>query len=99
MRTVRGKAYAWKASANRRGIKWELTREFLETIPLICYYTGDTLTLEQGFGHTVSLDRIDSTLHYVEGNVVFCRTDINWMKNILAQTDFIEMCKKVANNF
>ena len=98
MQTMAGKFKSWKANAKRRGINWDLSIENLQTIPLVCHFTGDSLTMQQGFGHTVSLDRIDSTLGYIDGNVTFCRTDINWMKGILAKQDFIDLCKKVAKS-
>lgn len=47
---------------------------------------------------TASLDRIDSSKGYIEGNVQWVHRDINWMKNNFNQEYYIEMCKKVANN-
>lgn len=48
--------------------------------------------------HTASLDRIDSSLGYVEGNVQWVHKDINMMKRIYDQDYFIELCKLVATN-
>ena len=47
---------------------------------------------------TASLDRIDSTKGYVEGNVQWVYKPINIMKNIYEQNYFISLCKLIANN-
>ncbi len=47
----------------------------------------------------MSLDRIDSSKGYVEDNICITTIAINIAKNDLSKEDFIEMCKKVANNF
>lgn len=46
--------------------------------------------------YTCSLDRIDSSLGYVEGNVQWVHKDINIMKNKFDQEYFINMCKLIA---
>lgn len=52
-----------------------------------------------GFEHnTASLDRIDSTKGYIEGNVQWVHKNINLMKMHLSQDDFIKFCKLVAEN-
>jgi hypothetical protein len=45
-----------------------------------------------------SLDRIDSSQGYVEGNVQWVHKHINLMKNDLSQKYFIDMCRHVAAN-
>ncbi len=45
---------------------------------------------------TASLDRIDSTKGYVEGNVQWVHKDINLMKNALDEKYFKELCRHVA---
>jgi len=45
---------------------------------------------------TASLDRIDSLLGYVMGNVQWVHKDINRMKSTLTQSRFIELCGLVA---
>jgi hypothetical protein len=47
---------------------------------------------------TASLDRIDSSLGYEEGNVQWVHKDVNFMKNTLSQTRIIEICKAIASN-
>lgn len=46
--------------------------------------------------YTASLDRIDSSKGYIEGNVQWVHKDINIMKNKFNNNYFITMCKLVA---
>ena len=45
---------------------------------------------------TASLDRIDSNLGYVKGNVQWVHKHINVMKNIFNQDMFIFLCNQVT---
>jgi hypothetical protein len=47
-------------------------------------------------GSTASVDRIDSSQGYVEGNVQRVHKDVNRMKWELPQDRFIEICRMVA---
>jgi hypothetical protein len=47
---------------------------------------------------TASLDRIDSSKGYVEGNVQWVHKRINIMKNDLSDSEFIEWCRVVSKN-
>lgn len=46
---------------------------------------------------TASLDRIDSSIGYVEGNVQWVHKDINIMKNKFDQNYFLRMCSYIAD--
>jgi hypothetical protein len=54
------------------------------------------LVLEFGETPNCSLDRIDSSKGYIVGNVQWLITEVNYMKHILSQDKFIELCKIVA---
>ena len=45
---------------------------------------------------TASLDRIDSSKGYIEGNVQWVHKDVNLMKNALDQKYFTDLCAKIA---
>jgi len=45
-----------------------------------------------------SLDRIDSSIGYVNDNVQWVHKDINMMKRIYTQEYFIYLCKLVSEN-
>lgn len=91
----------WKSGASRRNIKWELTHEQLLNLYNKqngkCALTGEVLTFstKNSLGN-VSLDRITSSLGYCETNVQLVTKKINMAKHLLEQTEFIEMCRKVA---
>lgn len=48
------------------------------------------------YEQTISLDRIDSTKGYIEGNVQWVHKNINMMKGSLNQDRFIELCSTVS---
>lgn len=66
-----------------------------------CALTGVLLTMSsvvrQSKQQTASLDRIDSSNGYIEGNVQWVHKDINIMKMAHSQEYFIDLCKQVAN--
>jgi hypothetical protein len=96
--TLEGKIYQWKLGAKRRNIKWNLTIEEVKSLPMACHYTGIPLTLKIGETNTMSIDRIDSSKPYELSNVVPCCSMINEMKFDYTKSEFIEMCKQVANH-
>lgn len=65
-----------------------------------CALSGLLLEFEMKFSdaknRTASLDRIDSTKGYIEGNVQWVHKDINKMKWNYPEEKFIEFCKLVA---
>jgi hypothetical protein len=97
--TFNGRYRTWKAHANHRKIKWELSKEDLEPLPRICYYTGIELNLKMNDRHLISLDRLDSNKGYTKDNVVFCCGFINRMKSDLSVEQFISTCEAILNHF
>ncbi len=59
-----------------------------------CRFSG--VKLDFGKGGTASLDRINSSKGYTEENIQWVHKDINWMKQDFSDTEFIKMCKEVA---
>lgn len=47
---------------------------------------------------TASIDRIDSSKGYVEGNIQWIHKKLNIMKLDMSQSEFINQCKAVASN-
>lgn len=63
-----------------------------------CYISGIALTLK--LNHTpyqASLDRIDNSMGYIEGNVRFVALIYNYAKNTFSDQEVIDFCKTVAN--
>lgn len=81
---------AYKSNAKQRGVEFSLPRKVFESFwGVACHYCGGSV-------ETISLDRIDNTKGYVEGNVVSCCSTCNGMKSALSVATFIGHCKKVA---
>lgn len=95
--TIGGRIKAWRASAKRRGIVWQIDQEYLLTLPMVCYYTGESLVVSPNQFNTISLDRIDSSKGYIRGNVVFCCTDVNLMKRHFPASHFFDLCERISN--
>ena len=98
----------FKLRAKRRGVLFDITPEYAWSI-----WTGycaisnlpiELPTKRRKDGsfeinyNTPSLDRIDSNLPYIEGNVQWVNKYINIMKNGLPQEEFIYLCQQVAHN-
>ncbi len=69
-----------------------------------CVFTGEPLQFSSirnkkyGLQTTASLDRIDSSLGYIVGNIQWVHKEINRMKGSLSDQDFINLCKKIVDN-
>ena len=62
--------------------------------------TGDDIHLEKKyhknhFSQTASLDRIDSSQGYIEGNVQWVSREVNFFKNNKNEKDLYNLCKKI----
>ena len=69
----------------------------------ICPYSGINLTLNT-HGHTnkdkissASLDRIDSNLGYIKGNIQWVSQCINYMKNTMTHEETVKVCKLITD--
>lgn len=102
----------FKNSAKKRNINWsdELTIEYLYELLIKqnkkCALTGLPIDLTESRKNsnvnfklmTASIDRIDSSKGYEPNNVQWVHKDINRMKWIFPQNQFIEMCQLVVNH-
>jgi hypothetical protein len=70
-----------------------------------CALSGVDMLLDPSWGkntkmgqskHTASLDRIDSSKGYIEGNVQWVHKAVNKMKSNLLESDFIFWCTKIS---
>lgn len=100
--------YLLKDRAKRKRLKFNLDGNYLWNLFLAqnrkCRFSGLDLVFPKAWGEkskteiTASLDRIDSNLGYIKGNVQWVHKTINTMKMNLSDRDFIYLCKKVAKN-
>jgi hypothetical protein len=70
----------------------------------ICPYTGLNLILSnyaknQSMFYKASLDRINSSLGYVKGNIQFISASANFAKGSMTNSEMIEFCKIIANKW
>lgn len=91
-----------KSAAKRRGYVFEISIEYMWGVfkkqKEKCNFTGLDLVLTNS-NHfkkqTASLDRIDSTKGYVEGNVQWVHKDVNKMKMDLPEKEFFRIVKLI----
>lgn len=92
----------FKLSAELRDLDFNLTPEYLWQLfveqDFKCALTGWPIGwAEVGNIHTASIDRIDSSKGYIQGNVQLLHKDVNMAKQQYSQDYFIEMCKAIAD--
>ena len=63
-----------------------------------CKYSGLPLSFEANHPDTVSLDRIDSSLGYTEGNLQLVSATVNKIKLNLDEVTFLRYSELIANN-
>lgn len=90
--------------ARRRGIPFEISREFAWNLYLRqyrrCALTGEPISFstnirDQRGKQTASLDRTDNALGYIETNVQWVHKRVNIMKNTMSNSELLEWCAKV----
>lgn len=93
--SVAKKLVQLKQSADNRSIHFNLRFNTVKRLLLVkrCYYTGKVFT-ESG-GNSRSIDRVDTSKGYIEGNVVACTTDINQKKANLTTDEIFTLYKKI----
>jgi hypothetical protein len=97
---------ALKSQAKRRKIKFDVSYEYLWGVFVQqdrkCAYSGleiffSRTNLEHVSGdYTASLDRIDSSKGYVEGNVQWLHKRVNIMKGNMEEQEFLDFCEAVT---
>lgn len=92
-----------KKQGYKRGLEFTCSIEQAWELYLIqdgkCSLTGIELTFGVDGGEiTASLDRIDSTKGYIEGNIQWVHKYLNWAKRSHSQEYFIELCTLVASH-
>lgn len=97
-----------KKGARTRNLEYTITNEYLYDLYLSqnkkCNLSGVEIKFHPSYSsgyrkeQTASLDRIDNTKGYIEGNVQWLHVDVNMMKRSYSQEYFIELCKKIAEH-
>lgn len=92
-----------KRNAERRNIKFNITIEYIWEIFIKqnqkCALSGKDLKFgrigKDRQGKNASVDRIDSTEGYIEGNIQWIDKQINIMKNNMDEKEFLELCNQI----
>lgn len=86
----------YRDGAQRRNLEFSIDAEYLWKIWQLqtgrCAYTGRIIELNKD----ASLDRIDSSKGYIEGNVQWVAWIVNRMKLNIPHEDFILLCKEIT---
>ena len=79
-----------------RKLEFNLSFESVKTLLKFqtCYYTGRKFDNEGPYSR--SIDRIDSSKGYIEGNVVSCTVDINGKKSNLSDEEIELLYNKIV---
>lgn len=89
-----------KYRSKQKGIKFNLTFEHLRDMFYQqkgkCFYTGEPFNFFCKL-NSPSLDRVDSDKGYVTGNIVWCRSRINFMKYNDTYEEFLVECRAVLS--
>lgn len=96
-----------KQSAFKRNITFEVTIEYLydlfEKQKGLCNYTGQVLELPinvrqlrgENNEYIASLDRIDNSIGYIEGNLQWICKRVNYMKHTMKEEYFLDLIKTI----
>jgi hypothetical protein len=93
-----------KIDAKKRNLEFDVSISYLwnlfESQGGKCALSGELIEMRTSKNHelaTASLDRIDSSKGYVEGNLQWLHKDVNVMKWDLTTDRFVELCQKISN--
>ena len=92
--------HKYKIGAETRNIEWTVSFDYLADLLIDQDFKCALSDIEldaMNINNNASLDRIDSSKGYVEGNVQWVYSKINMMKQQYSQEEFIELCKAVAD--
>jgi len=93
-----------KENAKGRKLKFTVSMEYLNKLLIEqhnkCIFSGLQIKIAETKAEetTASLDRIDSSKGYTEGNVQWVHKSVNLMKQSLSDKDFVDLCEMIVNN-
>lgn len=91
----------FKKNASLRGIPYEVSDEYLAKTLIDqdfrCALSGRKISA-MGINNDASIDRIDSSVGYIEGNVHWVHKMVNMCKQQYSLDDFLSMCEDISNH-
>jgi len=94
-----------KRRAKHDNIPFKLKAEYLRNLLTQqedkCIYSGLPIIWLHGKGenNTASIDRIDSSKGYIEGNVQWVHKNVNMMKWSMTEKEFLDFCRLIARRY
>lgn len=89
--SLNGRWQMYKSNAAKRGLEFKATlSDFAEFWKKPCSYCGDDIDL-------IGVDRVDSSIGYIEGNMVACCGRCNEMKNSATLDAWLTSMKRVIS--
>jgi len=86
--------------AKKRNLSFTVTKEYLQSLleeqGFKCAYTG--ACLKKDSGNLKSLDRIDSSIGYDEGNLQWVTWEVNRMKGALSESQFLQLTETITQH-
>jgi hypothetical protein len=98
--TISNKRQSCKKNANNKGLEFSLSTEYLTMLwdsqRGCCAFCGGELGFIGSGWSAASVDRIDPTKGYVEGNVQWAHWRCNDAKANMDNEDFLRMCAAIT---
>lgn len=86
--------------AKLKKYEYNLTEEYLYNLYVMqnceCKLSGMKLSIDLK-NFTASIDRINSDIGYIEGNVQWVHKDVNYIKYNLIEKELYDICEKIRN--
>jgi hypothetical protein len=93
-----------KSNARRRGLEYNLSHEYIWNLYIVqnkkCVISGVDIKFGnnyKGIEFTASLDRIDSSKGYIEGNVRWLHKTVNLLKSNYSDEEFLKWVNIIYN--
>lgn len=92
----------WRCGAAARNLEFSVTPEYGWALFVkqnkLCALSGVEIAFGTAWNKvcTASLDRIDSTQGYIDGNVQWVHKAINLMKRDMTDAEFLDWCKRIV---
>jgi len=87
--------FSYKSRSDKKGLQFKMSKCVFDILTnRSCYLCGKQTTKT----HQNGLDRIDSSIGYIENNVYTCCGNCNYMKNNYSYKYFIDKCLLIYNH-
>ena len=96
---VARKMLSLKSSAASRGLEFNVSFRKMKSLMTRkkCFYTGIIFSTNQDDKYYRSIDRIDSSVGYIDSNIVACTVDINKKKANISVEEIKILATKLKN--